>query len=151
VVSPKWGGFFLKGNVNMGQQRTESLLQKLKAVVPEYIARFIIWYKTPEDKRCDFKDFMPYEPMLKGKTLNDCMEWLTREDTQEALRIYLKHMKNYNLMQLYDSMLEKAMGGDVNAAKWIETFSNSDFLNDKTDDIENFMKGINIPSLKGGN
>lgn len=135
----------------MGQLRTESILQKLKALVPEYIARFIIWYYTPEDKRCDFKDFMPYEPMLKGKTLDDCIDWLTREDSQEAMQVYHKHMKKLRQIQIYDAMYEKALQGDVNAAKYIsDQYSNSDFFSEKTDEIEDFMKKINIPSLKGG-
>ncbi|MDF2844055.1 MAG: hypothetical protein K0R00_2481 [Herbinix sp.] len=134
----------------MAQARTESILQKLKAIVPEYIARFIIWYYSEEDKRCDFKDFMPYEPMVKGKSLDDCLEWLTREDAQEAMQTYHKHMKKFRLMQIYDAMFEKAVQGDTNAAKWVEAFSNSSFFDESTDEIDDFMKKVNIPALKGG-
>jgi glutamyl-tRNA reductase len=134
----------------MGQLRCESIQQKLEKIVPKYIARFIIWYKTPENKRCAFEDLMKYEAVMKGKTLDDCMEWLQREDAQEAMQMYLKHMKKYNLMKIYDAMFEKALQGDVNAAKWIESFSHSDFFDESTDDIEDFLKEVNIPALKGG-
>ncbi|WP_455714116.1 hypothetical protein [Anaerosporobacter sp.] len=134
----------------MGQLRCESIQQKLEKIVPKYIARFIIWYKTSEDNRCDFKDLMPYEPNFVNKTSpEECMDWLTREDSQEALQVYMKHMKKFNLMKLYDAMYEKALGGDVNAAKWIENFSNSSFFDESQDDIEDFMKDVNIPALKG--
>ena len=129
--------------------KTESINQKLQKIVPKYIANFIIWYYTPEDNRCAFKDFMPYEPNVKGKFLEDCKEWLTREDSIEAIKTYHKHMKDYNLMQLYESMLEKAIEGNVNAAKWVNEFSNSDFFNDETDEMDDFLKNINIPALKG--
>ena len=129
--------------------RTESINQKLQKVVPKYIASFIIWYYTPEDKRCPFKEFMPYEPNVKGKSLDDCKEWLTREDSIDAIKTYHKHMKDYNLMQLYESMLEKAIKGDVNAAKWVESFSNGEFFNDETDEMDDFLKNVNIPDLKG--
>ena len=129
--------------------RTESINQKLQKIVPKYIASFIIWYYTPEDKRCPFKEFMPYEPNVKGKSLDDCKEWLTREDSIEAIKTYHKHMKDYNLMQLYESMLDKAIKGDVNAAKWVNEFSNGDFFNDETDEMDNFLKNVNIPALKG--
>lgn len=130
--------------------RTESINQKLQKIVPKYIASFIIWYYTPEDKRCPFKEFMPYEPNVKGKSLDDCKEWLTREDSIQAIREYHKHMKDYNLMQLYESMLGKAVKGDVQAAKWVEQFSNSDFFNDTTDEIDDFMKNVNLKGLKKG-
>ncbi len=132
----------------MGVLKTESLLQKLEKIVPKYIARFILWYYTPEEKRCPFEEFMPYEPNVKSLELS--MEWLTREDAQDAMQVYHKHMKKYNLMQIYDSMLEKAMKGDVNAAKWVETFSNSDFFDESTDEMEDFMKTVNISALKKG-
>lgn len=134
----------------MGQLRCESIQQKLEKIVPKYIARFIIWYKTPEDKRCPFEELMKYEAVMKGKTLDDCLEWLQRGDAQEAMQMYLKHMKKYNLMKIYDAMFEKALQGDVNAAKWIESFSHSDFFDESTDDIEDFLKEVNIPALKGG-
>ena len=129
--------------------RTESINQKLQKVVPKYIASFIIWYYTPEDKRCPFKEFMPYEPNVKGKSLDDCKEWLTREDSIDAIKTYHKHMKDYNLIQLYESMLDKAIKGDVNAAKWVESFSNGDFFNDEADEMDDFLKNVNIPALKG--
>lgn len=134
----------------MGQLRCESLFQKLEKIVPHYIARFIIWYYTPEDKRVPFDNFMTYEPNVKNKTLEECMDWFTREDTQEALLVYHKQMKRLNLLKLYDAMLDKALQGDTNAAKWVENFSNSSFFDDSTDEIDDFMKNVNIPALKKG-
>lgn len=134
----------------MGVLRTESINQKLQKIVPKYIANFILWYYTPEEKRKPFEEFMPYEPNVKGKSLEECEEWLTREDSIQAIREYHKHMKDYNLMQLYESMLGKAVKGDVNAAKWVNEFSNSDFFNDTTDEIDEFMKNVNIAGLKKG-
>jgi hypothetical protein len=134
----------------MGQLRCESIQQKLEKIVPHYIARFIVWYYTPEDKRCDFDDFMPYEPCVKNKTLDECMEWFTREDCQEAILEYHKHMKKLNLIRLYEAMYDKALQGDVNAAKWVESFSKSDFFDETTDEVEDFLKDVNIPALKKG-
>lgn len=132
----------------MGELRCESLTQKLDKIVPKYISRFILWYYTPEDKRCPFEEFMPYEPNVQNKTLDECMQWLTREDSQEAMQVYHKHMKKFNLMKLYDAMFDKALTGDVNAAKWIESFSNSSFFDESTDEIDGFLSEVNIPALK---
>jgi hypothetical protein len=134
----------------MGQARCESIQTKLEKIVPKYVAKFILWYNTPEDKRCDFKDLMPYEPSIKNKTLDDAMEWLSREDAQEAQKEYVKHMRTKNMLNVYNAMYEKALQGDVNAAKWLETFSNSNFFEDAQNDIDDFMNEVNIPALKGG-
>ena len=134
----------------MAELRCESIHQKLYKIVPKYIAKFIVWYYTPEDKRVPFDELQPYEPIMKNKTLDDCMDWFTREDTQEAILMYHKHMKKLNMIRLYETMYDKALQGDVNAAKWVESFAKSDFFDDSTDEIDDFLKDINIPALKGG-
>ncbi len=88
----------------MSQNKNESLLMKLKKVVPNYIARFIIWHYTPENERVRFDDFMTYEPNVVNKTQKECEEWLIREDAQKALLIYHKNMKTFNLMRIYNTM-----------------------------------------------
>lgn len=134
-----------KENSKVGQNRCKSLTQKLNEVVPEYITKFLLWYKTPEDKR------KPFEELKDAyiKDLDICMDWLTREDTQDALLVYEKHMKKYKMLELYNSMYDKAMTGDTNAAKWVEGFTNGKFFDESSDEIDNFMNEVNIPALKG--
>lgn len=126
----------------------ETLQQKLEKIVPKYIAKYIIWYYSDKKARCPFDELQPYEPIMKNKTENDCLEWLTREDTQNALLVYHKHMKKLKMLQLYESMYDKAIGGNVNAAKWVEDFSNSDFFDESSDEMNDFLNDINIPALK---
>ena len=45
-------------------------------------------------------------------------------------------------------MYDKALQGDVNAAKWVESFAKSDFFDDSTDEIDDFLKDINIHTTK---
>ena len=45
-------------------------------------------------------------------------------------------------------MLDKALQGDVNAAKYIEGFHNSDFFDEGEDELNDFLNTINIPKLK---
>lgn len=123
-----------------------TIRDKLMDVVPEYMARFIIWYKSDEDKRKPFEE-------IKDSKITDydnCVDWLTREDCQNALQIYEKHMKKFKLMELYNSMYEKAMNGDVNAAKYVASFAESSFFDDSTDEIDDFMKKVNLKGLKKG-
>lgn len=128
--------------------RIKTVLQKLEEVCAPQVARFIIYYYTDEKKRKKWDDFKTSHDLLKNRTYDECLEWLTREDAQRGMQAYQKHMKLYNMTMLYDSMLKNAMKGDVNAAKWVEQFSNSDYFDESADEIDGFLDGINIPALK---
>lgn len=129
--------------------KIETLIQKLEKVTSPAIARFIIYYYTPEDRRKSWEDFKTCDPLLKKRTFEECEEWLTREDAQVGLQVYHKAMKLYNMTKLYDSMLQKAMAGDVRAASWCEDFTHSEYFDESQDEIDDFLSGINIPALNG--
>lgn len=131
------------------KDRGETIIQKLEKVTTPEIARFIVYYYTPEDKRKSWDDFKTCRDNLKTKTFDECVEWLTREDAQKALQVYRKHMKLYDLTKLYDSMYQKALEGDVRAASWVESFMQSDYFDESQDEINEFLEGISIPALKG--
>lgn len=126
----------------------ETIIQKLEKITKPYIARFIIYYYTPEDQRKPWDSFKTCHEILKHRTYDQCLEWLTREDAIKAVQVYHKSMKNYNLAKLYDAMLEKAMNGDVNAAKWVESFSNGDYFKDDDNEIDDFLSGVKIEGIK---
>lgn len=133
----------------MAEQKCKTVIQKLEEVTTPAIARFIVYYYTPEEKRKDWDDFKTCHDLIKKRTYDECLEWLTREDAQRGLQVYQKHMKLYNMTRLYDSMLEKALAGDTRAASWVEDFTKSDYFDESQDEIDNFLSGINIPGLKG--
>lgn len=125
----------------------KTVIQKLEEVTTPAIARFIVYYYTPEDKRKPWDDFKTCQDLIKKRTYDECLEWLTREDAQKGLQVYQKHMKLFNMTKLYDAMLEKAMQGDTRAASWVESFTKSDYFDESQDEIDNFLSGINIPGL----
>lgn len=131
-----------------------SVFQKMQEVVPYYIAKYVDWYLTDSNERCTWDELCTCDKNYKCKAGENKTEqfakenWLTREDTQRAIQIYLKHMKTYNTMRIYRKMLDKALQGDVNAAKWVEQFHESDFFDESTDEIDEFLNKVNIPKLK---
>lgn len=131
-------------------ERYKTVIQKLEEVTTPAIARFIVYYYTPEDKRKSWDEFKTCHDLIKKRTYDECLEWLTREDAQIGMQVYQKHMKIFNMTKLYDSMLDKAMNGDVNAAKWVEQFTHSDYFDDSEDEIDTFLSNVNIPGLKKG-
>ena len=125
----------------------KTLYQKLEEVTTPAIAKFIVYYYTPEDKRIPWDEFKTCHDLIKRNSYEDCCKWLTREDAIKAIQVYHKHMKDYNLSMLYDTMLKKAMEGDVNAARWVESFSKSDYFNTEVDEIEDFLSGVYIKGI----
>lgn len=121
----------------------------MEEVTTPAIARFIVYYYTPEERRKPWNEFKTCHELIRKRTYDECLEWLTREDAQKGLQVYQKHMKTYNMTMLYDSMLKKAMDGDTRAASWVENFAKSDYFDESQDEIDDFLSGINIPALKG--
>lgn len=130
--------------------KIKTIIQKLEEVTTPAISRFIVYYYTPEDKRKSWDEFKSCHELIRKRTYDECLEWLTREDAQRGMQVYQKHMKLFNMTRLYDSMLDKAMNGDVNAAKWVESFTHSDYFDESADEIDTYLNGVNIPGLKKG-
>jgi hypothetical protein len=132
----------------------KTVVGALQEYVPYYLAKYVDWYMTPEDRRCAWEDLAKCDVNFKTKegtikTPEFAEEnWLQRQDVQEAIQAYLKYFKKLNLTMLYQNMLNKALAGDVKAADWVVKFSESEFFNDEHDEVNDFLSGINIPGLQ---
>lgn len=126
-----------------------TLMGALEECVPEYVAKYIVWYMSPEDKRESWDSFKECDEIWCKYTEEDAeLEYISRPDVQDAMQVYCKFYKRHNLMQLYQSMYKKAMNGDVRAADWVVKFSESDFFDESADEINDFLSGINIKGLE---
>lgn len=129
----------------------KTVVNTLQDYVPYYLAKFVEWYMSPEDKRCAWDDLCRCDVNFRStdgtnKTQEFAEEnWLQRKDVQEAMQAYLKYYKIQNLSMLYQNMYRKAMSGDVKAADWVVKFSDSDFFNDENDAVNDFLNNLNIP------
>ena len=132
----------------------KTVVNTLQDYVPYYLAKYVEWYMIPEDKRCPWDELCKCDWAFKAtdgtnKTEEFAEEnWLQRKDVQEAMQAYLKYFKTQNLTMLYQSMLKKAMAGDVKAADWVVKFSEGEFFKDEHDEVNDFLNGINIPGLE---
>lgn len=133
----------------------KTVLQKMCDAAPYYIAKYIEWYMTDAAEREPWEKLCECDQNFRSKDGTNKTEkfakdnWLSRDDAQKCIQIYMKHMKVINTMKIYQKMMEKALGGDVNAAKYIEGFHASDFFDESTDEIDEFLNRVNIPKLKG--
>lgn len=137
-------------------KNNNTLIEYLKQFVPYYLAKYIEWYMTPENKRMAWDDLVTCDPLYKSKTggyktPEFCEEnWLPRADVQNGIRQYLKFFKTADMAKLYKSMMNKALGGDTKAADWVCKFAESSFFDDGQDEMDAFLAGVNIPALKSG-
>lgn len=115
------------------------------------IAYFVRWYvDTPLKSRT--KD--NFDKNCKGSCATEfewaMNEYLIRDDVQASILEYMKTKKFLKITNIYDSMYEKALLGDVNASKFVIDFSKSSFFKNEEDEMDKYLEGIDIPSLKKG-
>ncbi|AKN32314.1 hypothetical protein Ccar_16165 [Clostridium carboxidivorans P7] len=109
---------------------------------------FVRWYIDSDKSKDSYNKEIKNVTQVGYETA--MQEWLYDEDVQEAIKQYLKVLRNIKMLNIYESMYNKALNkGDVNAAKWIESFFKSDFFESGQDEINNYLEGINIPGLEG--
>lgn len=141
----------------MAKMKDKTLLQKLQEVMPPYLASYLCWYYADPDKRCSWEELCSYDANFKcqGDKSGEYkteefaeQNWLIREDVQRGMIIYMNHMKIYNQMKVYQSMLKKALSGDVNSAKYVDDFNSKlEKMMENKDtqsEIDELMKGVNI-------
>lgn len=140
----------------MAKMKDKTLLQKLDEVMPHYLSSYLCWYYADPDTRISWEDLCKQDINFRtqgedgGYKTEQFAEqnWLIREDVQRGMVIYMNHMKIYNQMKVYQSMLKKALSGDVNSAKYLDDFNGRlDKMMDNKEtqsEIDELLKGVNI-------
>lgn len=103
---------------------------------------FIKWYLNGQKED-------EWEQVQKVLCISEDSNWgiktyLERADVQRALIEITKLNKDFNLVKIYNKMLEKSLDGDVNSANWIVKFSESDFFNTKKDAVTELINGLTL-------
>lgn len=141
----------------MAKMKDRTLLQKLQDVMKPYLASYLCWYYSDPETRISWDDLCKQDMNFRtasgeNKTEDFCEQnWLIREDVQKGMIIYMQHMKTYNQMKVYQSMLAKALTGDVNSAKYLDDFNSrldKMAMDNKQEqsEIDELLKGVQINS-----
>ena len=140
----------------MARMKDKTLLQKLDEVMPHYLSSYLCWYYSDPKTRISWDDLCKTDLNFRsngadgGNKTEEFAEqnWLIRDDVQKGMIIYLNHMKTYNQMKVYQTMLKKALSGDVNSAKYIDDFNGKleKMLDNKEaqTEIDELLKGVHI-------
>lgn len=123
-------------------------LNQLKSIFKsnkEKLSYFVRWYCLPESEREPWEVYT--KKCMGGVSWEQAQNYIYRDDVQEAIQFWVRKSKVDNLMKIYKKMLEKALKGDVPAAKWVDDFSKGEFFDESEDEVHDYLKNINIPGL----
>lgn len=141
----------------MATGEANTVISKLQDTgLPYYLCKYVDWYMTDPEDRIPWEDLCRCDinySTKKGekKTEQFAKEnWLTRADVQDGIKVWMSHMKTLNTLKIYHKMFEKAMDGDVQAAKWVEDFHNSKFFKEEHDEINDFLNNVSFKKAKRG-
>lgn len=141
----------------MATNKENTVISKLqKTGLPYYLCKYVDWYMTAPDERVKWEELCRCDMNYSTKQGQYKTEqfardnWLTRTDVQEGIIVWLSHMKTLNTLKIYQTMFDKAMSGDVQAAKWVEDFHNSKFFKEEHDEIDEFLNNISLKKAKKG-
>lgn len=104
---------------------------------------FVKWYMESD------KSEENYNKEVKGiccVNYQTAMEvWLLENEVQSAIKCYLKNKKTLDVINIYNKMLENALGGDVASAKWIMDFDKTGFFGtEEKSEIDKLIDNLNV-------
>lgn len=102
---------------------------------------FVKWYCNGANK----KDYdIEVKPTMGTEYDYAMSNYLERVDVQEAIALVVKAKKDFNLCKIYNTMVSKALDGDVNSANWVVKFSSSEYFKSNKTEIDNILEGLNL-------
>lgn len=116
-------------------EKDKTLLQKLCDMVSPKYAYFVKWYCLPEETRPKWDD---YKHNCQGVTWETAQEWAYRDDVKKAIKFWMEQIILDNQIKVYQTMLKKALSGDVNASKFITDFKLP--KGDETDEVADDLR-----------
>lgn len=72
------------------------------------------------------------------------LDYLETEEIQGILKQDFKNKQTIRMLELYESMYEKALGGDVKSAEWVEKFNKSEFFGVEKSEIDNILDNLKM-------
>lgn len=129
----------------MANPNIKTTMQKLDSLTgSRRYSQFVCWYCTPEDKR------EVWEKYSDNATFNNVPwkyveeNWLLDDNIQSGIKHYMKLQHHEKMKNIYDKMYEQALNGDVQSAKYLMDFSKDFFANDKKNELDDLLSGIDL-------
>lgn len=99
----------------------------------------------------DFDDLKSrYETFSDTITEDVCKKYLLEESVQAGIKWLLKRLHQKKEVELYNTYYKKALGGDVQAFKAFQEFSDKFFKEDKENELTKLLSRIPDKELESG-
>lgn len=129
----------------MARDGKKSIVGKLDTITGNNkYSRFVIWYCTPEDERETFEEYASKNGNNNVSWEHVSKYWLTDEGVLEGIRYYMKIIHTQKMKNIYDTMYEQAIKGDVQSAKYLIDFAKDFFKDDSMSELDNLLSGIDL-------
>lgn len=79
---------------------------------------------------------------MKDIKFETAMNWRYEPEVQEYIKDNLKNNYLYDMVEIYASMKEKALSGDVQSAKFIMDFAKSDLFKENESEISKILANL---------
>lgn len=107
----------------------------------EKIKLFTRWYlKYPHTKESYFKNMA--DKRMLDFNFDDIMNLKYELEVQEAVKNNIKANYLYDMVEIYASMKQKALDGDVQSAKFIMDFCKSDLFKENESEISKILANL---------
>lgn len=88
-----------------------------------------------DKSQCKTKIKLDYDTVL---------QYLEQDDVQNAIKESYKENRTIKMLEIYDAMVDKALKGDSQSAKWVENFNNSSFFGDTKSAVDKIIEGLDV-------
>lgn len=124
---------------------TKTLMQTLDDMSgSRRYSMFIVWYCSNPDTRESWEVFTSKNNYKNVEWTHVEQNWLLDAQIQEGIKYYMKLQHAEKMKGIYDKMVEQAMSGDVQSAKYLMDFAKDYFASDKKSELDNLLSGINL-------
>lgn len=122
-------------------RRTVPLVDQLKEIVPEGLAKYILWEQGISYKDKDQAYML--KSYLNNITPEKMEEWRTREDYNQAIKHLNKLSHARKMNSLYSLLYDQASKGDIQSIKAFTDFSKL-YFEDKENEFYALLNGIEV-------
>lgn len=105
---------------------------------------FIVWYCANKKTRESWESFTSKNNYKNVSWEYVEQNWLLDAGIQRGIKYYMKLQHAEKMKSVYDKMVEQALDGDVQSAKYLMDFADDYFAEDKTDELDDLLSGINL-------
>lgn len=125
----------------MIKKTVDNNIKKMITTNSQKIGYFVRWYVDSDRSKSSYDKEIKQNTSVEYET---ALSWLDRADVREAIKEYLKSVRELKMLDIYNSMYDKALNGDKQCADWCSKFFKSDFFGEGQSEIDKILDSLNI-------